>query len=224
MQSNELQFVYYTIQICFISITICSFIFRVKQVNFPTISSEYPCWMAVDYSLVVTWTYFTVYVTIFFAVSIYCAIVVKQEYDQHKNEQQLQQEVQDQWSKKKLFKKWYRSVWKKKKVYLNLIPHLFDQATDFGVIAEYWRLRNNPDEVGINTIWLFGVSIFVILFYRIASTWEIYRLTQNEKFAVLQFFDLLMIQSVWTNYELDTDEPSNSQRYLQVLEAMFEVK
>eukprot|EP01084_Bolivina_argentea_P307597 531696_1 len=174
-----------------------------------------------DYPQIVTWTYFTVYVTIFLGVSIYCVYKIRKDYKNYKNVQELQQnQLQQDWSKKGMFKTWYKSVWKKKKIYFQLIPHFFDQATDLGVILEYWRLRN--DDVGINTMYLFGTSIFVIVFHRIISSIAIYRLTNNKKFVLLQIFDLLMIQSIWTNYQLDTDEPSNSQRYLQVLEAIFE--
>lgn len=181
--------------------------------------------MAVDYSFVVTWTYFSVYVTIFLGVSFYCAIKVKKEYNEHKSIQEIQQDKtqQQDWSKRGILMKWGKSVWQKKKIYLQLIPHFFDQATDFGVILEYWIKRNDED-LGINTLYLFGVSIFVIVFHRIISSVAIYQLTRNKRFIFYQLFDLLMIQCIYTNYQLDTDEPSNSQRYLQVLEAIFEVR
>ena len=84
---------------------------------------------------------------------------------------------------------------------------------------KYWDIHERGDDVGINVLYLFGVSIGVIILHRIVSSIAVYRLTQNWKYAVLQFFDALMIQCVWTNYILGTDEPSNAQRYLQVLEA-----
>eukprot|EP01084_Bolivina_argentea_P307598 531697_1 len=174
-----------------------------------------------DYPQIVTWTYFTVYVTIFLGVSIYCVYKIRKDYKNYKNVQELQQnQLQQDWSKKGMFKTWYKSVWKKKKIYFQLIPHFFDQATDLGVILEYWRLRN--DDVGINTMYLFVISIFVIVLHRIVSSLAIYRLTKNKRFILYQLFDVLMIQCIWTNYQLNTDEPSNSQRYLQILEAIFE--
>ena len=42
--------------------------------------------------------------------------------------------------------------------------------------------------------------------------------------VLLQLFDVLMVKCIWLNYRLGTDEPTNSQRYLQTLEATFEVK
>ena len=175
-----------------------------------------------SYSLIVTWSYFSVYVTIFFIVSIICGISVRKEYKAQNSIQSTTQSNVKKWSKKKIVKEWAKSVWKKKKIYLQLIPHLFDQATDFGVILEYWRLRGQEEELNIETLNLFIVSIFVIITHRIISSLAVYQLTKNKLYILYQLFDLLMIQCIWTNYQLDTDEPSNSQRYLQVLEAIFE--
>eukprot|EP01083_Nonionella_stella_P083750 231635_1 len=72
-------------------------------------------------------------------------------------------------------------------------------------------------------MYLFVVSICVIIVHRIISSFAIYRLTKNKGFMLYQLFDLLMIRCVWTNYQLGTNEPSNQQRYLQILEAIFEV-
>eukprot|EP01084_Bolivina_argentea_P022228 41316_1 len=172
-----------------------------------------------QYSFVVTWTYFSVYFAVFFIVSIVCAMKVHKEYKKYN----LIQERTDSkaWTKKGMITNWGKLVWQKKKVYFQLIPHFFDQATDCGVIFEYWRLRND-ENVGINTLWLFGTSIFVIILHRIISSFAIYQLTRNKSFILYQLLDVLMIRCIWTNYQLGTDEPSNSQRYLQVLEAIFE--
>eukprot|EP01084_Bolivina_argentea_P005912 11174_1 len=132
-----------------------------------------------SYSFLVTWTYFTVYFTIFFIVSIICAIKLRKEYKQQKNIQQVQQKQLQKWSKKGIIKQWGKCVWTKRKIYFQLIPHFFDQATDFGVIFEYWRLRNDK-ELGINTMYLFVISIFVIVLHRIVSSLAIYRLTKKK--------------------------------------------
>eukprot|EP01083_Nonionella_stella_P110686 324098_1 len=85
---------------------------------------------------------------------------------------------------------------------------------------EYWRLRDH--DIGIDTMYLFVVSISIVIVHRVISSFAIYRLTKNKAFILYQLFDLLMIRCVWSNYKLDTNEPSNQQRYLQVLEAIFE--
>eukprot|EP01084_Bolivina_argentea_P128795 227582_1 len=171
------------------------------------------------YSYVVTWTYFGVYVIIFLVTSIVCAMRVRSDYKQY---QQIPQSHKQPivLTKVDFVKLWGKLLWKKKKVYFQLVPHLFDQASDFGVLVEYWYLRNQ--NIGINTLYLFAVSVSIIIFHRIISSIAIYRLTNNKLYTICQLFDLLMVQCVWTNYQLDTDEPSNCQRYLQVLEAIFE--
>eukprot|EP01084_Bolivina_argentea_P005911 11172_1 len=242
--------------------------------------------MAVTYSLIVTCTYFSVYIAVFFIVSIVCAVKIKKEYKQQKSLPKQDEtdyrvkftesvlglelfsdeygfncfagrcvstitqqnvipgsqivQVNDRWlgnyrfqeildaiqyasisppfavtfrikknqllrpiekyqpqsqqninipnvatvspqkcTKKQMMKMWAKSVWKKKSVYFQLIPHFFDQATDFGVIFEYWRLRNDK-ELGINTMYLFVISIFVIVLHRIVSSLAIYRLTKKK--------------------------------------------
>eukprot|EP01083_Nonionella_stella_P172767 593932_1 len=173
--------------------------------------------MATDYAFVVTWTYFSAYMFIFLIVSIVCAFTVRSEYAEFKNKDA----DNAKWSMAKLSKRWAKLLWRKKKVYGQLIPHFFDQATDLGVIFEYYKLRDD-DEIGINTMNLFVVSICVLIFHRIISSAAIYHLTKKPIYMLYQVFDLLMIRCIWTNYKLDSDEPSNSQRYLQIMEATFE--
>ena len=178
--------------------------------------------MAVDYSLVITWSYFTLYVLTFFIVSIVCAREVRKQYKESRSTTQVSPD-QSIMSKKSAFMHWAKLLWKKKSCYIQLIPHFFDQATDFGVIYEYWTLRNDTD-ISVNTMYLFGVSVGIIILHRIISSVAIYRLTKKWKYAILQLIDALMTQCIYTNYILDNDEPSNAQRYLQVLEATFVVK
>eukprot|EP01084_Bolivina_argentea_P043671 80431_1 len=121
---------------------------------------------------------------------------------------------------------WAKSIQQKRKIYISLLPHIFDQATDFGVVFEYyyiWRLGDKSDiNKQVNTLYLFATSIFVLTLHRIVSGYAVYRLTHKWCDVMLQMFDLLMVKCVYINYQLDIDEPSNSQRYLQVLEATFE--
>ena len=129
------------------------------------------------YSLVVTWTYFILYILIFLIVSIVCAHEVKQCRDNIKDCAELPSDYKaSDWTRKGSFTQQYQSLWKKKKVYFQLIPHFFDQATDFGVLFEYWELRHR-DDIGISTLHLFWVSIIVIILHRLISSFAIYRLT-----------------------------------------------
>ena len=43
-------------------------------------------------------------------------------------------------------KYWLKSLWTKKKIYISIVPHIFDQATDAGVIYTYYEIWSNPDQ------------------------------------------------------------------------------
>ena len=124
----------------------------------------------------------------------------------------------------KLFKQWAKLVWKKKKIYLALIPHFFDQATDLGVILVYHEYNQNNVNIGINTHYLFWISIAILIFHRLISSLAIYLLTSSKFDAFLQIFDVLTVKCVWISHILKMDQPSNPQRYFQIFEAIFEVK
>eukprot|EP01084_Bolivina_argentea_P064995 118489_1 len=162
-----------------------------------------------DYSLAITWAYFIVYVVMFLVVSIICAIHIKKESDPDA-------------SICHLIKAWGKSLWTKKKIYGELIPHFFDQATDFGVVVEFYLYYKSGDDIGINTKYLFVLSIAIIVLHRVISAIAVYNLTQKPMYAIYQLLDVLMIKCVYTNYQLDTTQPSNAQRYLQTMEAIFE--
>lgn len=87
-------------------------------------------------------------------------------------------------------------------IYGELVPHFFDQATDFGVVAEfyiYWQdgkddLDENGDyKIGINVEYLFYLSIAIIILHRVISSVAVYNLTQKPSYAMYQFFDVLMV-------------------------------
>eukprot|EP01084_Bolivina_argentea_P136849 241039_1 len=123
-------------------------------------------------------------------------------------------------------KEWFKLVSEKKKVYLALVPHLFDQATDFGVIYQYysfWKDEDSEVDIGAaNPKNFFFASVFVIIFHRIVSTIGIYSLTRKWQDIILQSMDLMMVKAIWVNYKLDKKEKANPQRFLEILEASFE--
>eukprot|EP01084_Bolivina_argentea_P189660 326125_1 len=122
-------------------------------------------------------------------------------------------------------KEWFHLLSEKRKVYLSLIPHIFDQATDYGVVYTYysiWQEHEDSEMGDANPKYFFYASLFVIIFHRAISSVAIYRLTQSWKDVILQSFDILMVKAIWLNYKLDKKEPVNPQRYLQILEAALE--
>ena len=73
-----------------------------------------------------------------------------------------------------------------------------------------------------NQSYFFYLSISILIFHRIVSSFGIWLINKNWLNVVLQLMDVLMIRSVYTSYKLGRDEPSTSQRYLGILEATFE--
>eukprot|EP01083_Nonionella_stella_P214846 773779_1 len=140
------------------------------------------------------WAYFIAYVLMFVIVSIVCAIGVHREKDPNANIRELT-------------KAWLISLWHKKKIYGELIPHFFDQATDFGVVYEFASYYYSGKDIGINTYYLFLLSISIILAHRLVSAVAVYNLTHNPMYAFYQLLDVLMIQCVYTNYKLGTNQP-----------------
>ena len=110
-------------------------------------------------------------------------------------------------------------------MYGSLLPHIADQATDFGTIFVYYgewtRYKDlSDDEQGdrtVNPFWFFFFGLFIVIFQRIVSTITIYVMTHNPTSAALQFVDLLIVKAIRINYTLRLNEPCNPQRYIQLL-------
>eukprot|EP01084_Bolivina_argentea_P098363 176774_1 len=201
-----------------------------------------------ELSLQITWIYFGIYCSLFLITSIWSAIIVKEEYKNDKSSNddiELQSKTQESSDKptenttnkikaktdgkkgcKHYFKKWIKLSWAKKKIYVSIAPHLFDQATDLGVIAQYYQYTfddtSDIDKDIINPLYWFYLSIIILIIHRFVSSLAIYLLTHNWFNVCLQMMDVLMVRSVWTSYKLKRNEPSTTQRYLGILEATFE--
>eukprot|EP01084_Bolivina_argentea_P054424 99808_1 len=128
------------------------------------------------------------------------------------------------------FKIWFKSLWLKKKIYWALVPHIFDQATDIGTLLVYQEAWNNykqlsqqeQDQKALNPYWWFVLGICIIIFQKVISTITILFMLRNPVAALLQFVDLLMVKAVYINYKLGLNQPGNAQRYLALLECIFE--
>eukprot|EP01084_Bolivina_argentea_P170634 295681_1 len=129
--------------------------------------------------------------------------------------------------KKKVILFW-QSIWSKKKMYGPMIVHIFDTASDAGVLVEWYLLakreRNDPDfnVPHLDMSIMFWCNLGSILLYRFISTVWIYRLTQSITQSILQLFDLLLFKAIYVCWKLKRKEPSNPQQYLQKLEGVFE--
>eukprot|EP01084_Bolivina_argentea_P078604 142649_1 len=128
---------------------------------------------------------------------------------------------------KRFGKIWAKSLWSKKSIYISVVPHLFDQATDIGVLYTYYEIWQKPsiykeENEKIKMSAIFYSSIAVIILHKIISCGAIYGLTKRISDVFLQFIDVMMVKAIYVNYKLNTDQPGAAQRYLQILEATFE--
>eukprot|EP01084_Bolivina_argentea_P032722 60588_1 len=165
--------------------------------------------VAVDkYSKIVTICYGTIYGLIIFLTSIYSA------YDTYR----MHGKSTNSLGCMDFIKLWGKDFWSKKKIFLAVIPHLVDQATDIGTIWTYYDSyqQNKASQ------WFFITGIFIIMFQRVVSSATIYFITRSWRSTLLQMVDLLMVKAIYINYYFNLKEPGNPQRYLSILEAVFE--
>eukprot|EP01083_Nonionella_stella_P311787 1112881_1 len=79
----------------------------------------------------------------------------------------------------KFLKIFGKSVAAKKSIYLSLIPHLFDQGTDFGVIWQYYALSKTEVSPNINYSAFFYCSIAVISVHKLITCSVVWTLTES---------------------------------------------
>ena len=156
-----------------------------------------------------------IYCSVFAITSIYCA------YSTFKDRAQGQS--MDSCFSYQSFKAWIKLTWSFKRLYLAIIPHIFDQATDIAVIYEYYLLQsNNNIKNAIDTSYLFWISIILMLLSRLVSSIAIYKLTKNINDLLLGLLDLAMAKAIYVGYLLKRESPTNIQRYIGLLEATLE--
>ena len=136
------------------------------------------------------------------------------------------------WHNKKLLLQFLRylpkEMWSKKRCYFPFITHIIDQASDIAVIIQFYQIyifekNNNYNCKHINGANLFFLSLASFFLYKIVSCIWIYKITDGKIFdTFIQFFDLKLYQSLYINFLTNSNEPSNPQRYLQLLEATLE--
>ena len=75
----------------------------------------------------------------------------------------------------------------------------------------------------INALYLFLLSLFYFLFYRITSAIMVVIGTRNIYYAIGQFlFEYMLYRSIYVNYRLECTTPSSPQQWIQNMESMLE--
>ena len=129
-------------------------------------------------------------------------------------------------------KEFLKTLWAKRGIYGQIIVHLYDTATDVGVLVEWYRLAyDTVDYESIDMVLMFWISLCLQLFYRVAlsliaaiATWNVNYKWEMAAFTdcCLGFWDLYIIKTVYRSLKCDEDEPNAKQKAIQLLEAILE--
>eukprot|EP01084_Bolivina_argentea_P240170 403556_1 len=129
----------------------------------------------------------------------------------------------------KKFKIWTLDVWSRRRCYVPIIAHIFDQITDVSVVVQFYYIAqtksdngNWTDCNGLNMWYLFILSILSMCIYRIISSFLIYQSTKSIQRSFIQILDCELFRALYINYLCDKKEPCHPQRWITTLEATFE--
>eukprot|EP01084_Bolivina_argentea_P180383 311635_1 len=175
-----------------------------------TLASSTPLWLTVG---IITCYFIMIIVTSYFSVKSLKSTTEKSGYCKW-----------DEASNAGKIVLWVKDIWGRKSVYLPLVAHLVDTATDVAGAAEFYQIASNSttDECGINVWYLFGLSIGAMIVYRLVSAFAIWRITQSVTRIIFQMFDVELFRILWLSHLLGLNRKSSPQRLISVLEAVFE--
>eukprot|EP01083_Nonionella_stella_P273476 927672_1 len=128
----------------------------------------------------------------------------------------------------KKFKTWSMDIWKRRRCYVPLLTHIFDQITDYSVAIQFLLLSQSQyhDDWknchGLNIWYLFILTVLSMTIYRIISSFLIYQFTNSITRIVIQLLDFELLRALYINYLCDKIEPCYPQRWLTTLEACLE--
>ncbi len=88
----------------------------------------------------VTYSYLAVYLLLAFYGSISSYIKSKQQNSNNWKSLSFEKKV----------KEWWKNLWKLKRCYIPALAHLLDQASDVGVLVQFYQLKLKEDEYGGN--------------------------------------------------------------------------
>ena len=123
------------------------------------------------------------------------------------------------------------AVWAKRAIYGQILVHLYDTATDIGVLVEWGILAyDDTDYYSIDMRTMFFASIGFLIFYRLISILlATIRSTQEAESSwelfgdcCLGLVDMYIIKTVYQSLKKGDNEVTPQQKLIQLLEAIFE--
>eukprot|EP01083_Nonionella_stella_P091646 256299_1 len=139
--------------------------------------------------------------------------------------------VNDQPENKKTF---LSSIWKRRGIYGQILVHLYDTATDIGVLVQWYFLAQQEKSGGniesLDMNGLFWISIAFLILYRVISI--LIALASSRKARAgcsellldifLAIIDMYIIKAVYQAIKGEAKEPTLRQKMIQLTEAVFE--
>eukprot|EP01083_Nonionella_stella_P015754 44065_1 len=133
-------------------------------------------------------------------------------------------------------KTFFKYMWNKRGIYGQILVHLYDTATDIGVLVQWYILaqqeksgpEGNIESLDMNG--LFWISVSFLILYRVISvitaTCSAYGAgSKCSHFVVdvsLAVIDMYIIKAVYQAIKGDAKEPTLRQKMIQLSEAIFE--
>eukprot|EP01083_Nonionella_stella_P252787 870578_1 len=149
--------------------------------------------------------YFSAYLLLLCGIAI--SVAIKDEYDG--------------------IKAFFKKIWKMRSIYGSVLVHLYDTATDVGVMIDWWFLAQDEargyNYESIDMATLFWASVAFLALYRIVSIIVVIISEDREEFGsyclsvILSIFDMFILRTVYAAVDDDADEPKRKQRFIQFL-------
>ena len=134
-------------------------------------------------------------------------------------------------------KDFLKAVWSRKGIYLQVLVHLYDTATDIGVLIEWYRLAyDDIDYESINMKIMFWTSVTFLYIYRLVLMKFGIEITKSMMahylddvpsrryylHACLGLWDMYIIKTVYDTLKNGYQEATAQQKVIQLLESIFE--
>ena len=133
----------------------------------------------------------------------------------------------------KNIKEFLKTIWKRKWIYGEVTAHLYDTASDIGVLVDWYRLANDGNDYNINMQSMFWVSIAFHIWYRFIlccfttvafggqSSYDDSCCDCMGKIG-LSCIDMSIIKTVYVSLKHGEMQPSARQESIGIIEALTE--
>eukprot|EP01083_Nonionella_stella_P013562 38169_1 len=127
-------------------------------------------------------------------------------------------------------KAFIKAIWDRKSIYGQILVHVYDTATDIGVLIAWYLLANDDiDYKSIDMHIMFWTAIGFQIGYRLFSCCfaGASSLLDDQNFMLipdmcLGLLDMYILKTVYLSLKLDYKEPTARQKAIQLMESIFE--